>query len=353
MSDAIQSAALAFDRDMGGKAAPAPGGIRDRASAPESIFGNSDSPEGDVFAGGDNLPAPKEKRRQPEPEDENFLFADEEDGEGQGEVDETPEEVDEDADKDEDEDEELLNRKFTVMVDGAEEEITLREALDGGIRTKTFYKRMNQLDNARKDLQTHAQTIVADRQRYDSMLSEAEELLSGILPAEPDWDKLFAEDPKAARELQKQYDNYKGKITEIREKRLKAQRDQAERSVKEMEEYTRSEFPKFAAHAKWRDKESMQKDINSMRKSALTAGFSEEEVGQVLDHRMLIVLLKASKYDRMMAAKPKPVSTTKTPVSPGAGSKSTAQRGIIGAQKKLARSGSIDDATNVFAKIIR
>lgn len=354
MSNDIDSAALAFDRDMGGAAAPQPN-IRERASAPEPIFGNSDDPERDISAGGDNEPDPKPKRErkskeEPNEEDEeDYLYADPDDDGASGE-----EGGDEDEDEEsEDEDDELLSRKFRVMVDGEEEEITLREAIDGGIRTKTFHKRLNQLDSARKELSTHAAKIIEDRQRHDTMLAEAEEILSGILPQEPDWDKLFQEDPKAAHDLRKQYDAYRGQITAIREKRAKAQKDEAESAARESAEYARTEFPKFAAIAKWRNKEEMQKDIASMRKSALSLGFSEEEVGQVFDHRMLTVLLKASKYDRMMAAKPKSVKTGKTPVNPGAGSKGTARRGIIGAQKNLARSGSIDDAADVFAKIIR
>lgn len=361
MSDALETAAAAFERDIGGSSGPAPNsGIRDRQTAPEPIFGNSDAHEGDIpTGGGDDELAPGEKparkARRPEPEeDDNEFYEDPEldddeevaDGDDEGEA-------DDEAGEGEEEDDELLDRTFKVMVDGEEEEITLREAIDSGIRTKTFHKRLNQLDQVRKELGTHAERIIADRQRTDEILGEAEEILTGILPAEPDWDALFKEDPKAARELQKQYDSYKGKIAEIREKRLTAQKEQAEKEAREQAEYAQAEFPKFAAFAKWRDRESMQKDIKSMRKSALSVGFSEEEVSRVFDHRMLAVLLKASKYDRMMAAKPKAVRTTKTPVSPGAGSKSTARRGIIGAQKKLARTGSIEDAQDVFAKIIR
>lgn len=362
MADALENAALAFDADMGGgKPAASPGGISDAKSAPEPIFGNSDAQEGDLRAGGDDTPAPGEKRVRPK------KAAPEEDDDPEGILDERfdpDEEVDPDEEDDEDEDEgkksdeedddedELLNKEFTVMVDGEEVQVPLKEALDGYIRTKTFHKRLNQLDAVKQQLTAHAQKVVEDRQRYDEMLAEAEETIAGLLPAEPDWDKLFQEDPKAARELQKQYDAYRGKITEIREKRLKAQRDQAQQDAREQAEFARAEFPKFAAYAKWRDKEEMGKDINSMRRTALSAGFSEQETAQVLDSRMLVVLLKASKYDRMMAARPKAVKSGKTPVNPGAGSKSTARRGVIGAQKKLARTGSVEDAADVFAKIL-
>jgi hypothetical protein len=70
---------------------------------------------------------------------------------------------------------------------------------------------------------------------------------------------------------------------------------------------------------------------------------------------MLQVLLKASKYDRMMAAKPKPfIRPQGKPISPGAGSAKsrTAQKGVTSAMKRLNRTGSIEDAAVVFDQII-
>jgi hypothetical protein len=94
-----------------------------------------------------------------------------------------------------------------------------------------------------------------------------------------------------------------------------------------------------------------------MRRTALTHGFSEEEISQVYDSRMLNVLLKASKYDRMMAARPKPVNrgATPRPVPSGGGPARTkkSNSNYVSAAKKLSKTGSIDDAAVVFDQIIR
>ena len=360
MADGFEQAALAFDRDMGNASArPSGGGMSERQSAPEPIFGHSDSHETDILAGGDDKPTPEEiearrSKRQPVEEEEfdpMSLLDEENDDEGQ-DPDEGEQEGDGEDDEDGDEDAELFDQKVAVMVDGEEQEVSVREALNGYIRTQTWHKRMNELDDVKKELGSHAARVVEDRQRADALLSEAEQVMQEFLPPEPDWDKLFAEDPANARRLQKNYESLKGKVTEIREKRLKAQKEQAERDLEETVAYSKQEFQKFAAITKWRNKEEMEKDINSMRKTALSAGFSEGEIRNVHDSRMLNLLRKASKFDRMMAARPKPSKTTKTPVTPGAGSKRTAHKGIIGAQKKLAKTGSIEDAAAVFGQII-
>lgn len=360
MADGFEQAALAFDRDMGNAPSRASGGgMSERQSAPEPIFGHSDAHENDVLAGGDNTLTPEEKaaarkpRKEEIEDDEQFDPMSLLDEEADDELDPDADEGEGDDDEgDDDEGDELLDQKVTVMVDGEEQEVNVREALNGYIRTQTWHKRMNELDSVKKDLASHASRVVEDRQRADILLSEAEQVMSEFLPAEPDWDKLFAEDPANARRLQKNYEALKGKVTEIREKRLKAQKEQAERDLQETIAYSKEEFQKFAAITKWKNKEEMEKDITSMRKTAMTAGFSEEEIRNVHDSRMLNLLRKASKFDRMMAARPKPAKTTKTPVTPGAGSKRTAHKGIIGAQKKLAKTGSVEDAAAVFGQII-
>jgi len=96
--------------------------------------------------------------------------------------------------------------------------------------------------------------------------------------------------------------------------------------------------------------------LDSMRRTAISNGFTEEELSQVYDSRMLQVLLKASKYDRMMAAKPKPVirQPQGKPIAPGAGSakQRTAQSGVSSAMKRLNRTGRMEDAAIVFDQIL-
>ena len=92
-----------------------------------------------------------------------------------------------------------------------------------------------------------------------------------------------------------------------------------------------------------------------MRRTAMSHGFSEEEVAEIYDSRMLALLLKAAKYDRLKAARvPRLVDKAeKKPMNPGAGRASTAPKGINRAMKALNRTGSVSDATQVFAQILK
>jgi hypothetical protein len=93
-----------------------------------------------------------------------------------------------------------------------------------------------------------------------------------------------------------------------------------------------------------------------MKQTARQEGFSDEEVATVYDSRMLRILQKASKYDRMMAARPRPINKGgKRTVAPGAGNgktRRTAPKGIDRAQKDHARVGSVESAAKVFEKFL-
>lgn len=354
MSDALETAAQAFDSAMGRSTAPAPRAQGEVARQPEPVFENMGELIDDEEAGGDELPVPKAKKPVQEdvdtselsPEElEAFLAQEQEEDE---EVD--PKAKDDEDDEDEDE---LLSREFEVLVDGQETKVTLREALDGYIRQDTFHRRLNAVNDATKVVQAEASKVIQARQKYATMLDEAQQTLESLIPKEPDWDALYAEDPVKARGLQKQYDAYKGQIETIKQKRTAAEQQAAAEDAAEQKEFAQKEFPKFAKNAGWRTKEDMLKDTSSMRRTGLALGFSEEELASVYDSRMLTILLKASKYDRMMAARPKAVKNSKTPVSPGAGRNRTAPKGIAKAQANLNRTGSVEDAATVFANIIK
>lgn len=92
-----------------------------------------------------------------------------------------------------------------------------------------------------------------------------------------------------------------------------------------------------------------------MRRTASGAGFTDYEVATVYDPRMLTVLLKASKYDRMTANRPQAVVSDRgRTLTPGAATPlgNAPRKGIDDAQRRLAQSGKIQDAVDVFRRIL-
>ena len=99
----------------------------------------------------------------------------------------------------------------------------------------------------------------------------------------------------------------------------------------------------------------MKKYVQSMRRTAEAVGFNEYEVATVYDPRMLTILLKASKYDRMQAAKPRAVIPGKgKTLTPGAATPlgNVRKNGLDEAQRRLASSGKLIDAADVFRRML-
>lgn len=358
----VESAANAFDVAMGntGSHVDTRDGGAEETIGVESLFGNvgnldDDSP---LQGGGDGFKPPKVKTEEEDengdadidPKQNKAKKADPEEGDEDGEA-------DPDADADDEEsgdDPEYLNDVFEVTVDGEKKEVSLREALDGYIRTETFHTRLNELNGVRNELASVASKVIEQRQTYVAKLDTVEKILDSILPQEPDWAAEYRRDPDAASAAQNNYNALKQQIDLIRNEKAKEVSSLSEQDTENRSKYIQRENQKIlSAFPHWSDPEKLQADFNLMAETARRVGFSEEEIKNTVDSRMISLLYKAAKYDKLQATKPKPIRRGNKPVKPGAGSNGTAPKGNQRASANLRRSGSLDDAANVFSRIIQ
>ena len=400
MAEGIDQAANAFRDAVGGpeKVTPPPprdsaGRFQESRSRPEPLFSERQT-EGDEFGdtrdGGENARLRRQEARangdpfenavsddgrkprtqkpvRSESDDEHQSFGDERrqeqsddesEPQDQGELpdgDESPEDERSDPDGESGEDAES-GQKYEVTVDGRPMEVTLKQALEGYIRTETFHQRMNKVNEASQTVMAEAQRVANARDNYINQNAALEQEIMTLLPQEPNWDQEYARDPASAHSLKKQYDAVGQKLNALRQSRMAAMQEKRAEVARNTETYAKDQFARFVMDNKIPDETALRKEINSMRRTAMSAGFTEQEVATVYDSRMLNVLRKASKYDRLMAAKPKAVVPGKgRALTPGSAPRigNAGRRNIDEAQSRLAKTGRIDDAASVFEKIIR
>ena len=252
----------------------------------------------------------------------------------------------------EDEDE-----KYEVVVDGHPQEVTLGEALNGYVRQETFHKRLAELNQLRTTLEEDARR----QQENWQLLMQAKEAYESdvrtMMPPEPDWDREFAINPTQAHNSQKIWQALYQKLAQSQQERAHMAAIHAETADRQLQEYAVNGFSRFVYDSKIPDEPTLRKEIQSMRKTAFAAGFSEQEVATVYDPRMLSILRKASKYDRMMnSARPRAEVPGKgKTLTPGAAtplSRDGRRTGLDDAQRRLASSGRLDDAADVFRRIL-
>lgn len=248
--------------------------------------------------------------------------------------------------------------RYQIEVDGQPVEVTLSEALKGYAREQDYHVKVGRVSQVAQAADAEMQRATQVRDYYLARLQEQEAEFAAILPEEPNWDQLYSHDPKGAHELQKNFQTVYGKLNALRQKRAET----AQQAVAEHEQrtavYAKNEFAQFIAGNKITDEAMLKKELGSMRQTAMNAGFSEAEIASVYDSRMLTLLRKASKYDRMMANRPLAVvpgkGKTLTPGGrPNGPIVNGARRGVDDAMRTLEKSGRMDDATEVFRRMLR
>ena len=306
---------------------------------------------------GDNVPQPK--KRAPAPANDN-------DGSTQ---DEPPERIGKDPDDagpdgekpdkgagPDGEQGEDTSPRYKIQVDGEEREVSLNEALRGYQREETFNTRMRQMVEVAKTIDERGAQAQQAREAYIQLCTNQEQEFAALIPKEPDWEQLYKQDPAAAHQLENNYRAVYGTLNQIRQRREHAQREAYQAHAQETASYARAEFDKFRSKNKLANQTEVDHAIQGMRRTAASHGFSEDEIGTTYDERMLSILHKAAKYDRMMANKPFPVQPERQgALQPGSAPRvgNGAQRSMNEAQKRLASTGRVDDAAAVMAQFIR
>ena len=246
--------------------------------------------------------------------------------------------------------------RYKIQVDGEEREVSLNEALRGYQREETFNHRMRQMVDVAKTIDERGAQAQQAREAYIQLCQNQEQEFQALIPKEPDWDALYKQDPAAAHQLEQNYRAVYGTLNTIRQRRAQAQQEAFNDNAQRTANYARAEFDKFRSKNKLTDQASVDKAIGYMRRTAMEAGFSEDEIGSTYDERMLTVLNKAAKYDNMMRNKPLPVQPERGgALQPGSAPRvgNGAARSMNDAQKRLASTGRVDDAAAVMAQFIR
>ena len=186
--------------------------------------------------------APRRERREEEPVDQDELFPQRAaDGEPNEDDDEPPDqEVDEEAEEEEDrrrrepdeeeEEEEQqtaldLDQVVRVNVDGQPAEVSLQEALNGYVRSETFHRRLNQLGQVAQQIEAERADLARGRDYYANMLPALHQQLLSLQPQEPDWDKLYEENPQEAARLERQWRTYREKLGQLEAEHTRVQQE--------------------------------------------------------------------------------------------------------------------------------
>ena len=268
-------------------------------------------------------------------------------------------EEEESEESDEEVEEELL---YAVTVNGEEQEVSLDELMKGYSRQSDYTKKTQELSQERKEIDeakaqydTQVSQMQQERQHYVNQLTQILQNSSNNLQEydKIDWDTLKNDDPIEYVKLREDYRDGKEKIQALDQQRQAAvQQQQAEMQQVHQEAIQVERSKMVEAMPEWGDPEKQKELASDIKSYALTQGFSEEELNSLVDHRSVLVLMKAAKYDALEKAdvkskklknKPKVIRSGKGKIK---GENSKSKR--TAKMKRLRSSGHVDDAASIL-----
>lgn len=273
-------------------------------------------------------------------------------------VEDAPEEesAEEQSEESEESEEQEQAQTFTVKVDGKEVAVTLEELQNGYSRTQDYTRKTQQIAEVRKQVEQETQAVRAERQQYAQLLGALQAQLQATEP-QVDLDRLYNEDPiewvrtkEVMRERQE-----KALAIQAEQQRL-AQLSQYEQQRAMEEQLSAQKDALLAALPEWRDPKKAKAEKALVVESAKAAGFSEEDLKSVYDHRLVLLLRKAGLYDQMVSKRQgiKPVvNNGPRPAKPGAAGRVSTTTESTRAKQRLAKTGRVDDAASAIELLLR
>jgi hypothetical protein len=290
-----------------------------------------------------------------ESEEDTETAASEEDESG---VEDAPEEEtsEEQSEEEEEPEEEEQQQTFTVKVDGKEVSVTLDELQKGYSRTQDYTRKTQQIAEVRKQVEQETQAVRAEREQYAQLLGALQAQLQSSEP-QVDLDRLYHEDPI-------EWVRQKEVMRERQEKMAAIQSEQQRLSQVSQYEQQRAmeaqlasqQEALLAALPEWKDPKKAKSEKALVIESAKAAGFTDEDLKSVYDHRLVLLLRKAALFDQMVSKRQgiKPVvNNGPRPAKPGAAGRVSTTTESTRAKQRLAKTGRIDDAASAIELLLK
>jgi hypothetical protein len=264
-----------------------------------------------------------------------------------------PEQSEEDGNSEEEEQPQV----FTVKVDGKEVEVSLEELQKGYSRTQDYTRKTQQIAEVRKHAEAELQAVRAEREQYSYLLNALEAQVQQATQPNIDWERLYQEDPiEWVRQREMMRENQEKSAAIQSEKQRLSQLSQQEQMQQHQMVLQHEQEALVAAIPEWKDSKKAAAEKSMLVQFGQKAGFSPDELKNVLDHRAVVLLRKAALYDQMVSKRGqiKPVTNNgPRPAKPGAAGRVSNNTEALRAQQRLAKTGRVDDAADAIYKLLK
>lgn len=272
------------------------------------------------------------------------------DGEEDEEVEVEMSDDNEEADDEADQEAPVL---YTVKVDGREEQVSLEDLQRGYSGQKYVQKGMQEAAAQKKQAEEVYSALLAERQQLVDIYQQMQQGEFAVKPTPPS-DDLIQSDPIGYVEEKARYDKALENYNQQQQKMGEVMQQSEEARQKATQAYLQQEMQNLAkVIPEFGDAEKASKLKGKLVEGGQSHyGYTQEEIGSIMDHRAIRVLNDAIKYREIVAGKSKAekkAKGAKPVIKPGSKKNVNPRRKAMERQRaKFKKSGRIEDVIGLI-----
>ena len=252
---------------------------------------------------------------------------------------------------------------YDVTINGNNQKVTLDELLKGYSRESDYTKKTQDLGNQRRELDTQQESLKTEQDAVKQARDDyAEKLkvLNESLNADQniDWVKLAQDDPQTYAVQKAEYDRQQELKTLAQQEQQRIQQEQRTEQEKIYKNYIAKERELLKEKLPiYKDETKGKQFNNNLVNFAKEIGYTDQEISMLVDHRSVIMLADAYRYNQLKKTKlankkvnkaPKVVSSNATNVREDSDNTKRMKDSV----SKLKKTGHVRDAQKVLKEML-
>jgi len=252
---------------------------------------------------------------------------------------------------------------YKVVVDGQEQEVNLEELTKGYSRQSDYTRKTEKLSQDRKSVEElkneytrQNEEAKIKRDQYEKQLQVLSEQLRSS-EQKVDLDRLYEDDPAEYVRVKAEQDRRKELLEKSNQERERILAEKQEEQGKQYNSYLEQQrqllTQKLPIYA---DKEKGADFVKNLTNYAKEIGYTDQEINMLVDHRSVIMLANAYRYDKLKKANLKNKKVTKvsrvvSSSSPKIQDDSDVAKRMKSKKATLKRTGKVNDAVSVLQEL--
>lgn len=243
----------------------------------------------------------------------------------------------------------------TIEIDGKPIELTKKEIEAGYLRQADYTRKTQMVAEERRRVVEIEQEAAQERQIYAQLLPVMQERIKASLPAPPD-PGLIDVNPAAYLKAKEEYERVVGDLQATQAEMQRLSEMQQVEQARKLQAYVAENAQKLPELVpEWSDKKAYDRDRPKVRDYLKAKGFSDDEINQAYDARLVAIAADGMRYRELLKSKPRenaPLEKALKPAAPPSKPMTQQTRSQLDARKRLAKTGSLRDAAAVFESLI-